>query len=252
MPSAVRPQQRSNLDPVEVTTLAKSHAEHLTYTSPACYKEAMPVSTKKRSPFLSTNAYALVATSPRLCQKLLPEGLLSTPYEILDNYRATLTLEDPEGLRATFRRDEKIRFLQDGVSGILDHLWGDGVVVTYYHNEAGILEDWFKDQGRYHFVIGLRRPMRRGEELAFKVERTAMVGFTRGEEWLETTTDHPARQIERAIVFPAERPCRRATLSYEGLEVPLPVTRMGDGRSAVRFRIWQPRVDTPYTARWSW
>src|SRR3712207_6950394 len=45
------------------------------------------------------------------------------------------SLEDPEGLRATFRRFERIRFLESGVSAILDHFWGDGVTVTHYRSE---------------------------------------------------------------------------------------------------------------------
>ena len=38
----------------------------------------------------------------------------------------TLTLHDGKGLHATLERRERIRFLQEGVSAILDHAWGDG------------------------------------------------------------------------------------------------------------------------------
>ena len=46
---------------------------------------------------------------------MLPGGVSTNPYEIL-NYEATLTLEDPRGIKATFRRTQKIRFIQEGVS----------------------------------------------------------------------------------------------------------------------------------------
>jgi len=211
----------------------------------------MQNSANQLSSIVSPRTYALISSSARLRRKLLPEGACLSPYEILD-YQATLTLEDPRGVRATFRRQQRIRFLQEGVSGLLDHFWGDGVPLTFYHHEAGRLEDSFKDERHRHLVIGLKRPMHRGESLAFEVVRMAMVGFTKDEEWVETSLDHPIRGLSRSIVFPAERPCQRATLSYEGSKVPLPVIRLARGLTLVRFRVDQPRMDTPYTVRWSW
>src|SRR5450759_5134567 len=133
---------------------------------------------------VSPRIYSLILTSPRLRRMLLPAGLLTSPYEILD-YQATLFLHDPKGIKATFQRTERIRFLQDGVAGIMDHFWGDGVALTSYRNDVGVLRDSLRDAGRRHLVIGLERPMSRGEELTFGVKRTAMVGFTNQEEWLE-------------------------------------------------------------------
>src|SRR5947209_3411071 len=104
-------------------------------------RTSLPVS----SPIVSPHVYALIATSRRLKEMLLPEGLLSNPYAVLD-YRETLILQDGQGIRATLERTQWIRFLQNGVSGILDHMWGDGVVTDYDH-EAGGLEDSFNDAG---------------------------------------------------------------------------------------------------------
>ncbi len=200
---------------------------------------------------MSPRVYALILTSPRLKRMLLPQGLLPNPYEVL-SYHSTLILHDDAGARATVQRTERIRFLQDGVSAILDHIWGDGVVVTSYHNEAGSVEDSFRDEGRRHLVIGLKRPMYRGEILTFRVARTAMVGFTREEEWLETTIDHPAGCLSRSVVFPKGRPCLRASLHYKDLEQPLPITLLPDGRTMISFFMPRPRADTPYTIRWIW
>src|SRR3954469_23512602 len=119
---------------------------------------------------VAVRAYGLLLTSPRLARQVLPEGLICSPYEILD-YTATLTLHDAKGARATFERRQRVRFLQDGVSAILDHAWGDGVVMTAYHNDAGRLADWFRDGARRHLVIDLGRRMRKGAWLSFRVER---------------------------------------------------------------------------------
>lgn len=80
-------------------------------------------------PVVSAAVYGRILTSSRLRRLLLPEGLWRSPYEVLD-YRATLILHDRYGLRATFARTQEVQFQQDGVGGILDHAWGDGVLLT--------------------------------------------------------------------------------------------------------------------------
>jgi len=200
---------------------------------------------------VSARVFALLLTSPRLRRLLLPQDPLASPYEVLE-YDATLILHDPKGLRATFARRQAVRFLQDGVAAILDHFWGDGVLLTAYHHGAGKVADSFADAGRRHLVIRLRRPMRRGETLAFTVSRRALVGFTQNREWLETAIDHPIRRLRQRILFPRERPCRRAALHYAGVRVPLPVVRLADGRTLVRYALPQARADTPYLVRWAW
>jgi hypothetical protein len=182
---------------------------------------------------------------------LLPQGLVSSPYEILD-YDVTLILHDRRGARATFRRRQEVRFLQDGVGGMLDHAWGHGVLVTNYQTDAGSLEDTIRDEDRRHLVLGFKRRMARGERLAFQVERTAMVGFTEGHEWTGTTLDHPSQRLASRIVFPKSRPCWQATLMFEGTKIVLPAKRLASGRTLVQFAISRPRAYTPYTVRWHW
>src|SRR5438094_175504 len=115
-----------------------------------------------KSPFVATaevvspQAYGVILSSRHLQPMLLPQGLITSPYEVLD-YNATLVLHDRRGARATFQRQQKIRFLQHGVSGILDHAWGEGILLSNYRHTAGTLEDTFKDHGRRHLVVGLKR-----------------------------------------------------------------------------------------------
>ena len=200
---------------------------------------------------VSPKVYGLILDSESLRSRLLPEGPIGSPYEILD-YQATLVLDDPEGRRATFHRTQQIQFLQGGVSAILDHFWGDGVQLVDYRNTAGVIGDSFRDRGIRHLVIELARAMGRGETLTFAVERVARVGFTADEEWLETTIDHPIHRLTREIIFPKERPCRSAELVVGNRAVPLEPIRLPDGRTVLRIRIPAPKADTPYTICWSW
>lgn len=203
-------------------------------------------------PVVSDTALAAILTSPRLRTLLLPEGTHTSPYEVLD-YTATLTLHDPKGLRATFARRQRVRFLQDGVAGLLDHVWGDGVPFTDYQHDAGSLIDRVRDGDTRHLVIGLPAAMRRDDTLTFSVTRQAMAAFTTTDEWLETTVDHPIRRLTCVVLFPAGRPCHHALLDYgQKRTLALPVYRLHDGRTVLQLRIATPKAHRPYLLRWHW
>ncbi len=194
--------------------------------------------------------YALILTSPRLRRQLLPQGLTTSPYAILD-YDATLVLHDGQGSVATVERTQQIRFQQAGVGAILDHFWGDGVGLADYTNTVGAVRESFRDQGRRHLVIGLTRPMRKGDTVQFVVRRTARAAFTRNEEWLETIIDHPIVRLGQKIVFPKERPCLSAELLYRGEAFPLHI-QTAEEATQIRVHIPQPKPDMPYLIRWRW
>src|SRR4051812_17093033 len=106
----------------------------------------MPIRAHDSKPVVSARVQALILDTPRLREQLLPEGPLGSPYEVLD-YRAVLVLEDRNGRKAVFHRTQRVRFLQDGVGAILDHFWGDGVLLADYAQTAGEIGESFKDAG---------------------------------------------------------------------------------------------------------
>jgi hypothetical protein len=200
---------------------------------------------------ISPRGYAWILGDPWLRRALIPGGLLTSPYEILD-YRSVLTLHDPEGMRATYAREQYVRFLQDGVTAVLDHAAGQGILASDYEHSAGRLEGSYKDGDWRHFVVGLRRRMHRGDVLQFRVRREARAGFLKPDGWLETTLDHPIAQLSPSIVFPKDRPCRWAALEWGTRRIRLPAIRRRDGRTAVHVRIPHPRPFLPYRIRWAW
>src|SRR5438046_31604 len=111
----------------------------------------MPSTSRTFKSIVSSKIYAKILASP-LGPRLLPDGLETSPYEVLD-YEATLVLRDPAGRTATFQRTQRIRFLQDGVSAILDHFWGDGLLLADYSQSAGAIGEAFQDEGHRHLVI---------------------------------------------------------------------------------------------------
>jgi len=202
-------------------------------------------------PVISPHGYAWILGDPWLRRALIPGGLLSSPYEILQ-YRSVLTLHDSQGVRATFAREQSVRFLHDGVTAVLDHVAGQGVLATDYENSAGRLEGSYRDERWHHFVVALRHRMGRGERLGFRVRRETMAGFTEDEERLETVIDHPVKRLSPSIVFPKDRPCRHAVLQAGMRLLPLAVARRRDGQTVVRVDIPRPRPNVSYTIRWLW
>lgn len=203
-----------------------------------------------QSAIVSPKVYALILASPRLKRLLLPEGFICSPYQVLD-YEMTLTLEDTRGSAAVLRRRQRVQFQQDGVAAILDHFWGDGILVGY-QTSAGRVIDSFKDGTRRHLVIELKQPMARGQILEFTVERRVLETFFGTEGWEETTIDHPIRHLSRTIQFPQARPCQMAHLEQLGQVRPLHVFTTPAGATELKVRIPKARTDTPYIIRWTW
>lgn len=201
--------------------------------------------------FLSPAIYRRILSSSSLRRDLFPEGLSKNPYEIL-SYDATLKLFDSRGARASFSRQQLIRFTQDGVSAILDHYWGDGVGLTTYDNSAGSLEGSLLDGRRRHLVIGLKHSTVRGTVLPFTVTRQAIATFTQPNEWLETIVDHPIQRIRQEVFFPVDRPCLKARLFFGKHSMLVPVSKTASGQTVLRYRVERPVTDAPYLLRWVW
>jgi hypothetical protein len=193
----------------------------------------------------------LILESPRLCKALLPEDANSSPYEILD-YDATLVLHDVRGARATFHRAQRIRFAQNGVSALMDHAWGDGVLITNYQHTAGHLADSFKERGKRHLVIELERAMAQGEELEFSVERESMEMFGAENGWVTMMVEHPIRRMRRVVVFPEGRRPWNAILNVSGELTPVEIRSDLLGRAVIDVVIQSPIPHVPYTIHWLW
>ena len=206
---------------------------------------------KTPSGLVSAAAYAAILTTPYLRRLLLPAGLLPSPYAALE-YHATLFLHDAGGVRATFARQQTVRIQQTGVGAILDHAWGDGVLLTDYQTDAGSLVTTLRDGDHRHLVLALRQPLALGTAFTFRIRRTAMVAFTRADEWLTTTVDHPIGRLTKRVVFPVDRPCQQARLVGRAGDQPLPVQRLADDRTVITVVLPQAQAHHPYTVRWSW
>lgn len=199
---------------------------------------------------LSPDVYRLIDSSRRLREALAPESLTSSPYEVLD-YAGVLILHDAKGRKSTFRRTERVRFLQNGVRSLVDHLWGDGLLIEY-HNDAGAIGDSIRD-GRYrHLVIDMPRAVKVGAVLTFRTSRVNLGMFPGPTESWEITIDHPVGNFSQVVVFPVERPCLEGQLWVNGYGRRIEVVHRRDGRTALVCDVPFPIMNAPYLIQWRW
>lgn len=178
------------------------------------------------------------------------------PYEILD-YDSTLDVRDPKGVRAVLTRSEEIRFLQDNIVAIHDHAWGDGELFAKYQCQPGVPVDIYEDGSKYNILISLRETMNKGDSIQLWIERVIKRGFCEKEEWLETEIDHWMHKLKIAIIFPKERPCRRAILSRRSTTYATLLTEehfalLPDGRQKLSWGTDHPKLHDCYTIKWVW
>lgn len=177
-------------------------------------------------------------------------------YEILE-YDARLEIMDPEGRDAVLTRHEVIRFLQDNVVAIHDHAWGDGEILAEYQCQPGRPVDIYQDGSKYNILISLRETKNRGDVIDLWIERVIKEGFTETTEWLETEIDHWAEHLKLSVVFPEERPCRRATLTQRSTDETVTLdghhfSYLSDGRQILTWEKSRPKLHDRYTIKWRW
>jgi hypothetical protein len=83
-------------------------------------------------------------------------------YEVLE-YESTLELKDRGGKRATFRKREKVRYLQDNIIAYQDQAWGDGEILVNYHRTPGKPVDRYRSGYKTYILISRREVKNKGE-----------------------------------------------------------------------------------------
>ena len=147
--------------------------------------------------------------------KLLPQvmggGSVRGLYEVLE-YESTLELKDRKGKKATFRKREKVRYLQDSVIAYQDQAWGDGEILLDYRCTPGTPVDRYRTGYKTYILISRREVKNREDLDEFHVEWRIRDGFVRETEQWETHVTHPTRHLELQVIFPKSRPPLRAAL----------------------------------------
>jgi hypothetical protein len=188
----------------------------------------------------------------RLFSRKPPEGM----YEFL-LYDALLDLPDPNGRRATFRKHQRVKFLQDNAIAFEDFAWGDGEIFARYRVSPGIEADRYREGDRWNVLISLRETRQRGDIQNFHIERVVKNGFTAPQEWQQAEIRHRTRHLKLSVLFPKTRPCQRAWIRVRSRNRvsalgPEHFHQLPGGRQLLSWETRNVRPLEVFTLRWQW
>jgi hypothetical protein len=188
----------------------------------------------------------------QLLQGLYYAGL----YEVLE-YKSVLELKDKTGGNAYFRKQEKIRFLQNGIIAYQDQAWGDGDILINYRCYPGKPVDRYRPGSKTYILISLREIKNKGDEIEIKTEWGIRGGFLRTNELWETEISHRTKKLKIQIIFPKTRPPTRVLL-FESMHRRTrslgqdAMTQQPDGRWLISWETHKPRLHERYILQWKW
>lgn len=177
-------------------------------------------------------------------------------YEVLD-YESTLELRDRQGKRATFKKREKVRYLQDNVIAYQDQAWGDGEILVDYRCTPGVPVDQYRSGFKTYILISRREAKNKGEFDEFNIQWKMKQGFLRTTEQWETNVRHPTRELKVSVIFPRSRPPRQATLIESNRQRSHSLEKKGtrllpDGRWKITWEKTKPKLYETYILQWEW
>ena len=177
-------------------------------------------------------------------------------YEVLE-YESTLELKDARGKRATFKKREKVRYLQDNIIAYQDQAWGDGQILIDYRCSPGVAVDFHRPSRQTYILIALRDVKQHGDTDEINIQWGIKNGFLRDQEAWETQVSHPTQRLKVQVIFPKSRPpvqvviiedtSRRSQILEENAQRKLP-----DGRWIVVWETYKPRLNERYILKWEW
>jgi len=177
-------------------------------------------------------------------------------YEVLE-YDSTLELHDCKGKRATYRKRQKVRYLQDNIIAFEDQAWGDGEILVDYKCSPGVPVDQYRLDYKTFILISLREVKNREEIDDFNIEWGIRGGFLRQTEQWGTEIRRPVRKLKVSVFFPKKRPPlqievvekssqRRFSLDHDAKQ------QLPDGRWRVVWEKSNPRLSETYILEWKW
>ncbi len=188
----------------------------------------------------------------KLWRGLADEGM----YEVLD-YTSTLELHDKRGHKATYRKQQRVRYRQNNIIAYQDQAWGDGQILLNYRCSPGREVDRYRRGYKTHILISLRGEKQRGDEDEFIIEWDLLDGFPTDREHHEVEISHRTKNVRIEVIFPSTRPplkvCLLEQLRRRVHQLPPgAVVQLPDGRWRAWWETHHPRLNEHYLLQWEW
>lgn len=146
----------------------------------------------------------VVKQSWEIIRKVMQSWSYQDLYEVLE-YESTLELKDRGGKKATFKKREKVRYLQDNVIAYQDQAWGDGDILIHYRCTPGTPVDQYRSGFKTYILISRREVKNKGEMDEFNIEWNMQNSFLRQTEQWETHVSHRTKHLKINVIFPKSR-----------------------------------------------
>jgi hypothetical protein len=176
-------------------------------------------------------------------------------FEVLE-YESTLELHDPNGERATFRKRQKVRYLQDKIIAYQDQARGDGKILLRYRCSPGRAVDRYRLGHKTHILISLRELKNKNDIDEFNIQWGMRNSFSQPTEEWETEISHPTRSLKMCLIFPKDRHPKRVVLIESDWQKTLVLggasRQLPDGRWQVVWEKQNPRLHERYILKWRW
>ena len=188
----------------------------------------------------------------KIIQRQSSEGM----YEVLD-YETILELHDVKGIRATIKKRERIRYLQDNVIAYQDQAWGDSEILLGYRCVPGKPVDRYRSGYKTYILISRREVKNRGDVDEYRIQWGIRRGFLKPTGFWETEISQRTHRILVQVIFPKGRPPHKASIEERnqrqahslGEEA---LARLPDGRWQIAWQQSQPRLYEHYVLNWEW
>ena len=192
----------------------------------------------------------------KIVRSAMPGRSYKGIYEVLE-YESTLELEDRGGKRATFKKREKVRYLQDNVIAYQDHAWGDGKILVNYRCTPGMPVDRYRSGYKTYVLISRREVKNKGDVDEFNIEWGIRQGFLKRTGHWETHVTHRTRRLKIYVIFPKSRPPRRTTLVEDNRQRSHNLGKsaqavLPNGRWLVTWETHKARLHENYILEWDW
>jgi len=176
-------------------------------------------------------------------------------YEVLE-YESTLELKDRERNEATFRKREKVRYLQDNVIAYQDQAWGDGEILLNYRCTPGTPVDRYRSGYNTYILISKREVKDKGDVDEFNIEWGIRDGFLRQAEKWETHVTHRTKRLRINVVFSRTRPPQHTVLiegnRQRSHDLGKRAQVLPHGRWRVSWETHRPHLYENYVLQWEW
>ena len=176
-------------------------------------------------------------------------------YEVLE-YESTLELKDREGQKATFKKREKVGYLQNSVIVYQDQAWGDGEFLLNYRCTPGTPVDRYRSGYKTYILISRREVKDKGDVDEFNIEWDMCEDFLRQAEQWETHVMHRTKHLKVNMIFPRSRPPRHTVLiegnHQRSHDLGKKAQVLPDGRWGVSWETRRPRLYENYVLQWEW